>query len=160
MIRRAKSRTPVVKTLGPSNDDPPEVQVEMRAAELDAWYAVDQLSVSEADDWSGFEVDGWRAHCSDSDLVGSPSMSQAIRPDFDAGWLACELTMHDVRETRDATAWAWDISRPIAEQLAETTADDAAAGAPAVELLRELDDERASATIEGASGSDEPDGGP
>lgn len=39
--------------------------------------------------------------------------------DFDAGWLCREMWTHDKREERDACAWTWNISRPIAGQYEE-----------------------------------------
>lgn len=109
-------------SLGPSNDDSPAVQIEMRAAELDLWYVVDDLSISEGDGWDDDEINGWRTHC------GLLSVGPSTTPQL-AGWLACEMTMHEARVVRDATAWAWDTSRPLSEQFAETAADDAAADA-------------------------------
>ncbi len=47
----------------------------------------------------------------------------------EAGWLCRELRTHDGREERDATAWGWDVTRPIAEQALEIKAQHNAIGA-------------------------------
>lgn len=117
-------------SLGPSNDLPRKVRVEMRAAELDLWYSADDLSVG---DFSPLERDGWSMHCTHGDLVGT--LSTVIADHVEAGWLACETAMHDGRDMRDADAWSWDTSQPIADQkieeklsrLAEQTRHDVAA---------------------------------
>lgn len=49
-----------------------------------------------------------------------------------AGWLSREIRYASTE--RDIGTWAWDISRPIAEQLAETAADDVAADALGIDL--------------------------
>jgi len=102
-------------SLGPSNDDSPAVQVEMRAAELEAWIAVDCLLVSNA--LEPMERDGWRTWVDNGDPT----------PDSEPGWLAAEMYTAGADERPEA--WSWYISRPIADQLAETAADDAAADA-------------------------------
>lgn len=104
-------------SLGPSNDDGSSVKVELRSAELDAWYIADDLPVIQETGWSEHEIDGWGAHCSRGDLVGP--LADLIRPEFDAGWLACEMTMHEIHEERDAHAWPWDPTRPLAGQYEE-----------------------------------------
>lgn len=99
-------------SLGPSNDDTSDVQEEIEAAE----YA---MRASLSPDVRR----GWDAHFMDSD----PPFLGGIS--WRAGWLAREIATHDDRDQRDADAWSWDISRPLAEQFAETAADDAATDA-------------------------------
>jgi hypothetical protein len=94
-------------SLGPSNDDSPAVQIEMRAAEV--------LGAGFGPMTAG-ERDGYWGH---PDQEFTPSTDQL------AGWLCREINEAGSWEAR--TAWAWDISRPIAEQLAETAALDAQA---------------------------------
>lgn len=97
----------------------------MRAAEL-AVASVEARSSgapfisTTAEDW------GWTDHL--NGVIAEPLDGEPADSQWHAGWLAREIATHDVRETLDA-AWAWDISRPIAEQLAETARDDAAADA-------------------------------
>lgn len=72
-----------MKSLGPSNDDSPAVQVEIRAAELIAVGAYIDESNVWADDENGTIV----------------------------------ITSNDSAfDQYNATLWAWDISRPLAEQ--------------------------------------------
>ena len=81
-------------SLGPSNDDSPAVQVEMRAAALIAVGAY----IDESNVWA----------------------------DEERGTII--ITSNDSAfEQHNASLWAWDPSRPIADQLAETAADGAAA---------------------------------
>lgn len=99
-------------SLGPSNDDSPAVQIEMRAAEIFGRG----FAPMTADEMRGY--------------LNHPLQTFAPGDLEVAGWLACEMNVTDVlRAERDATAWAWDVSRPLAEQFAETAADDAAADA-------------------------------
>jgi hypothetical protein len=107
-----------VKSLGPSNDSPPEVQVEMRAAEIALCRRGEPGCLS-----GGDEASGNCDHFTGGDLDDEDPLR------WIAGWLSAEIRSHDRRELRDATAWAWDTSRPLAEQFAETAADDAAAEA-------------------------------
>lgn len=93
-------------SLGPSNDEPAEVKVEMRAAELDAWWSRDALGHEE---FNVSEADGWMEHAG---AEGDPSGNGGVV----AGWLARELATHDDRATRDADAWSWDPKRPVAGQ--------------------------------------------
>lgn len=86
--------------MGPSNDEPAEVQVEMRAAEI---AAVRLLSRDEADGWKSYP---------DGAVVSTGS-------GWGVGWLARELATHDHRETRNADAWPWDVTRPVAGQYEE-----------------------------------------
>lgn len=84
-------------SLGESNDVPAEVQIEMRAAELDYSRRAERA----------METFGYVAH------------RDHLTPSIDierAGWLAREMATHNDRETRDATAWPWDPSRPVAGQ--------------------------------------------
>lgn len=83
----------------PSNDEPEAVRVEMRAAELVG---------------TGFERmtdDERRGYLGHSERDFSPSDTEV------AGWLAHEINQSDYwREQRDADAWSWDPTRPLAEQ--------------------------------------------
>jgi hypothetical protein len=114
-----------VRPVGRANDSAPEV--EMRAAELErasieAWWGSCPGIATTAEDW------GWTDHLNGAiaePLDGEPADSQ-----WHAGWLAREIATQDVRESRDADAWAWDTSRPLAEQLAETADADALAVEP------------------------------
>jgi hypothetical protein len=102
-----------VKSLGPSNDDSPLVAVEMRAAAIRG-QGFGPMTTAERV--------GYKTH---GDPVFTPGTAEER-----AGWLACEINVSDsLRAARDADNWAWDISRPLAEQFAETAADDAAADA-------------------------------
>lgn len=104
---RREARNRAAASLGPSNDDSPAVQVEMRAAEL-----VGQ----------GF------GPMADAEVFEDPDFTPD--PEQIAGWLAREISESRAADPeRDATVWAWDISRPIAEQLTEAASDDAASGA-------------------------------
>lgn len=104
-------------SLGPSNDDSDAVRVEMRAAELEETDHWEPDNVSTMERW-GFE---------DAETPGAdPDESQHVdSPQWLAGWLSLEIERFDDRDKRDADAWAWDISRPLAEQFAETAADAA-----------------------------------
>lgn len=90
-------------SLGPSNDEPSEVQVEMRAAEVEALLdtAIDGRV-------HAMEHVGWRLH---ERGTGLP-----LNPGNEAGWIAREIATHDDRATRDANAWSWDPTRPLADQ--------------------------------------------
>jgi hypothetical protein len=87
-----------------SNEAPADVQVEIRAAELEPAMNGGAGRVS----WD--ERDGARHHAEQVGLNGSSELP---------GWLAREIATHDDRETRDADAWAWDITRPVAGQYEE-----------------------------------------
>lgn len=95
-----------VRGLGPANDEPTAVQIEIMAAVLVTCGP--DLGVG----WCAHEH-GWPEH-----QTGSFE---------DAWWLSRELCTHMDHYQRDATAWSWDISRPIAEQLAETALVDSEA---------------------------------
>lgn len=103
-------------SLGPSNDESDAVHLEMRAAVLEDTDHWGPLHVSIRERW-GIE-DHHRDDSSDGDEYVSTD-------EYLAGWLSSELESHDVSAIRDASAWAWDISRPIAAQLAETARVDA-----------------------------------
>lgn len=85
--------------LGPSNDAPETVQVEIRAAKI----VLDPHGASPA------ELNGVFVH---SAMANHAPYSTASL----VGWLARELETHDYRDTRDADAWPWDPSRPVAGQ--------------------------------------------
>lgn len=106
--------------LGPSNDAPPEVQIEMRAAELEDTEHWGPGFISVRERW------GMEDHA-DPDSEAEDAPDYMATEGWAAGWLSAEIATHEARADRDATAWAWDISRPLAEQLAKTAADDAAA---------------------------------
>lgn len=89
-------------SLGPSSDDPDNVKVEMRAAELEPMNLFGRDGRTMGERW------GWEAH----ETNDSP-ISDSYGP---AGWLHRELATHDDRETRDADAWPWDPSRVVAGQ--------------------------------------------
>lgn len=98
-----------VRPVGRANDeDNSFVQEEIEAARI-----------ATVADWPGLSAEhrwGYIGHEQDRD---PPEM---VGISWRAGWLAREMSTLD-----DASAWAWDISRPIAEQLAETAEWDAAA---------------------------------
>lgn len=98
-------------SLGPSNDDSPAVAIEIRAAELHLSWTPDTTTIE--------EYTGWLARHDDNIPLDSPGRL--------AGWLSREIRYAGTE--RDIGSWSWDISRPLAEQFAETAADDAAAGA-------------------------------
>jgi hypothetical protein len=106
--------TEATGSLGPSNDDSPAVQIEMRAAELEDTEHWGPAYVAISERW------GFADHRHDD---GRTYEGQSSTAAYEAGFLAAEIESHEVRDHRDATAWSWDISRPIAEQLA--AADDA-----------------------------------
>jgi hypothetical protein len=89
-------------SLGPSNDEPAEVQIEMRAAEI---YQLDcnGLAYRIAPD----DRNGVLAHLSRWD----PAAEQW------AGWLAREIQMGDRDDLLlDSQSWSWDPSEPVADQ--------------------------------------------
>jgi hypothetical protein len=92
--------------LGPSNDEPAEVQVGIRAAAI----AVDSVSDPDLHDYRTMDWIGWDSH--------EGRVADELTSETAAGWLARELATHDSRETRDADAdaWPWDVNRPLAEQ--------------------------------------------
>ena len=102
------------QTFGPTNDA--SVQSEIRAAELEAWAVVDELDLPAAGALE-HECDGWLMHCRGGDLLGP--LAHTVRSAVDAGWLACEMSRHEERGERDAGAWTWDPTRPVAGQYAE-----------------------------------------
>lgn len=91
-----------VRSLGPSNDEPEAVRVEMRAAELEHREEWAPISWDEA---HGMNIHSGFAR-------GNSPMSSGHY----SGLIARELSTHDDRETRDASAWPWDPTRPIADQ--------------------------------------------
>ncbi len=107
-----------VRSMGRANDSTQAVKVEMRAAEI-ALSARGKPGHLRGED----EASGNCDHFTGGDLADEDPRGWL------AGWLSAEIRSHESREIRDATAWAWDISRPLAEQLAETADDNAAADA-------------------------------
>jgi hypothetical protein len=110
---RREARGRAAASLGPSNDDSPAVQVEMRAAELHQSWTRDTDTITDE------EYTGWLARHDGNIPLDNPGRL--------AGWLSREIRYAGTE--REIGSWAWDISRPIADQLAETAADDAAADA-------------------------------
>jgi hypothetical protein len=125
------------------------VQVEMRAAELEAWIEVDGLRIPDefttAEDW------GWSDHL--NRVVSEPAAGEPADSQWHAGWLAREMATHERRDARDPDAWAWDISRPLAEQLAETARDDGAS--EAIRAIRDADPARIAEAMAADGHSDE-----
>lgn len=117
----------MIASLGPSNDDSAAVQIEISAALLDG-----QRGIPLGHDAS----QGHRAHQYRED---PPFLASAA---WWTGWLLREIASHDALSDRDADAWAWDISRPLAEQFAETVRDDAAADAMVHVTPENLTDEQ------------------
>ena len=111
--RRRADADRVAASLGPSNDDSPAVLVEMRAAALALSWDLPGETISNE------EYSGWAARHDDSIPLDSDGRL--------AGWLSREIRYAGTE--RDIGTWAWDISRPIADQLAETAANDSAADA-------------------------------
>lgn len=96
-----------VAGVGPSNDDPVAVQVEMRAAEIAGSNRSDDGWLRGEDESSG---------CCDH-FTGADRAPGEDYKSWNSGWLSSEIRHHDTRrEVRDATAWAWFIDRPLAEQ--------------------------------------------
>lgn len=89
---------------GPSNDDLPEVQLEIRAAQYDC----------DPDTMDFDTMQGWIGHSCKTD----PSPTAEITA-WHIGWLARELSTHRELETRDANAWPWDPTRSVAGQYEE-----------------------------------------
>lgn len=98
------------QTLGPANDDSEAVQVEIRAAELEQGSG----GATSRDERSGWEQHPWPGP------VNNPEHQYLSMRGWvasrHAGYLARELATHDDRENRDADAWPWDPSRPVAGQ--------------------------------------------
>ncbi|HEU4727733.1 MAG TPA: hypothetical protein VFT22_07585 [Kofleriaceae bacterium] len=128
-------------SLGPSNDKPEAVRIEIRAAELAIGWKenpgiIGPLIANTREGW------GWEDHEkeSDDDVANH------------AGWLAREITMYD----RDRDAWPWDPTRPVAGQyeewLEKQSADDRPIRYGAPEAIgmtpRQLRETTAAATAE------------
>lgn len=99
-------------SLGPANDDPEEVQIEIRAAEIaqevesahrpGRWVDYEDLSHQE---WAG-----WTEH------ANGTSEALAIPHGWRAGWLARQIFMHDdlvVDESGDLVATMMEDVRPL-----------------------------------------------
>ncbi|TMQ04650.1 MAG: hypothetical protein E6J90_50925 [Deltaproteobacteria bacterium] len=88
--------------LGPANDDhgAGRVAIELRAASMDYGDSVP---------WTDDELRGWDMHCAGEDATPANDGEEC-------GYLARELATHDDRDDRDAEAWPWGVTRPIAEQ--------------------------------------------
>lgn len=91
--------------LGPSNDDSDAVRVEIRAAEIAASKRGEPGYLR-----GESEVSGWTDHWMCGDLMDEEPWEWA------AGWISREISTHDDREARDAPAWPWDPTRPLAGQ--------------------------------------------
>jgi hypothetical protein len=90
--------------LGPSNDEPAAVQVEIRAAELAARHTIDGIDEFDLEmrEMHVAEYNGWNKHHPPVDYeIG-------VYDDQVPGWLAREIATHDDRETRDVDTWTWD----------------------------------------------------
>src|ERR1044071_5086779 len=96
-------------SLGPATDVPLAVEHEIAAAALAAELAA-----------TGF---GRMTHAEDAGFDGDESSPFAHLAAWHVGWLAGEI-FHD-----HSDGWDWDVSRPLADQLAATARDDAAADA-------------------------------
>jgi hypothetical protein len=96
-------------SLGPANDALLAVEHEIAAAAIAAELLADGFArMTNAED-AGFDGD-----------EASPFVDLAA---WHGGWLAAEIA------NDHSDGWDWDISRPVAEQLAETAENDAAAEA-------------------------------
>lgn len=122
-------------SLGPSNDDLREVRIEIRAAELEETDHWEPRRISMRERW------GFEDHA-DPDSETEDAPEYMATEGWAAGWLSREIETAHRAGSRDATAWAWDISRPIAEQLAETAASECEAealGVPLDEIYKSAD---------------------
>lgn len=84
---------------------------DVRAAELeetDRWAP---------DHWTTVEMFGEQDH--DEPEIESSADGFFGTASWSAGWLAREIATHDDRATRDANAWSWDPTRPVAGQWEE-----------------------------------------
>jgi hypothetical protein len=97
----------VLALFGVATDDSLDVQHEIAAADI-----VARLKSGEPHLMTNAENDGF------DDIWDSPFADLAA---WHIGWLAAEAT-HD-----HSDGWAWDVSRPIADQLAEAARSDEAA---------------------------------
>jgi hypothetical protein len=71
-------------SLGPSNDSPPEVQVEIRAAEIAATYPGARSGVFSWEERTGWVNHAWSQDpASDSELAGYLARTIATHPDAD-----------------------------------------------------------------------------
>lgn len=100
-------------SLGESNDEPVAVKIEMRAAELEPIWGLKLMST--LIERSQGEIDG--GDCHSMHALGE-TRGGDYPATLDAGWLAREMATHDDREARDrdASAWPWDPTRPLADQ--------------------------------------------
>ncbi len=130
-VARRCTKCRVRLSLGPSNDAMDEVQVEIRAVELLAKIVKVKQFSSEQFGWEDHVDCGYDPLATDMDSIG-----------YLSGWLARELATYDDRETRDADAWAWDPSRPVAWQYEEQLASSAR-GLAELERLQRVREERA-----------------
>lgn len=90
-------------SLGPSNDAPREVRIEIRAAELES--ASEELTDRE---WEGATTSPDSVcHC------------ESHGADWEAGYLLAEMVGHSRREERDEFRWTWDHTRPVSGQYEE-----------------------------------------
>lgn len=102
--------------IGPSNDEPVAVQIEMRAAELEPIWGLKLMSI--LIERSQGEIDG--GDCHSMHALGE-TRGGDYPATFNAGWLAREMATHNDHEARDrdASAWPWDPARPVAGQYWE-----------------------------------------
>jgi hypothetical protein len=92
-----------VMPLGRSNDELADVQIEIRAAELESTTA-----------FSIEENYGWREHLIAMLYRSESATDISVNAQWSAGWLAREIATHC--EARDVNSWSWDPQLPLAEQ--------------------------------------------
>ena len=96
--------------LGPSNDA--GCEVEIRAAWLEHVARTERHAPTVG--FTRNEDFGWDEHQHPAAYAHSAHIDKRL-----SGYLARELFTHDDLESRDATAWPWDPTRPIAGQYEE-----------------------------------------
>lgn len=97
--------------IGPSNDEPEAVRIEMRAAELEETEYWKPARVLTAERW------GWEDH-GDPESTAEDEEEYTATSQWAAGWLSGELERFE-REICDVDAWHWDPTRPVAGQYEE-----------------------------------------
>lgn len=97
--------------IGPSNDEPEAVRIEMRAAELEETEYWKPARVLTAERW------GWEDH-GDPESTAEDEEEYTATSQWAAGWLSGELERFE-REICDVDTWSWDPTRPVAGQYDE-----------------------------------------
>lgn len=92
-----------IRSLGPANDYVINVQREMRAAELIAWFEAGTPNPLPSP-MTNAEADGFR--------IDEASEFSSL-----TGWHIGYLARHAVAD--DGTGWEWDVTRPVAGQFEE-----------------------------------------